>query len=139
MGMLLRRSICIDLIAGLLIGAAMPGLALAEGAQKKKGGGLSYIQFDTLTATIIRPDGRRGVMTVDIGIDAPDAGVHSKVLLWQPRLRATFVQWIVSYAAGLGAGFPPNADYISTCLQREVDRALGRPGAKVLLGAILVN
>ena len=121
------------------MGAAMPGAALAEGAQKKKGGGLSYIQFDTLTATTIRPDGRRGVMTVDIGIDAPDSGLHNKVVLWQPRLRAIFVQWIVSYAAGLGAGAPPNVDYISICLQREVDRALGQPGAKVLLGAILVN
>ena len=134
-----RRTLCLGLIAGLLAGAAMPGAALAEGAQKKKGGGLSYIQSDTLTATIVRPDGRRGVMTVDIGIDAPDSGVHNKVVLWQPRLRAIFVQWIVSYAAGLGAGVPPNADYISICLQREVDRALGRPGAKVLLGAILIN
>jgi len=78
-------------------------------------------------------------MTVDIGIDAPDGGVHNKVVLWQPRLRATFIQWIVSYAAGLGAGAPPNPDYIAICLQREVDRALGQPGAKVLLGAILVN
>jgi len=112
---------------------------MAEGAQKKKGGGLSYVQFDTLTATIFRPDGRRGVMTVDIGIDAPDSGVHAQVVLWQPRLRAAFVQWIVSYAAGLSPGAPPNADYIAVSLQREVDRALGRPGAKVLLGAILVN
>ena len=132
--MLSRRLLCVALIV-----LAAPGVATAEGAQKKKGGGLSYVQFDTLTATIVRPDGRRGVMTVDIGIDAPDSGVHSKVVLWQPRLRADFVQWIVSYAAGLGAGAPPNADYISVCLQREVDQALGRPGAKVLLGAILTN
>jgi hypothetical protein len=137
--MLSRRFLLAVLLAAALPSAALPGAALAEGAQKKKGGGLNYIQFDTLTATIIRPDGRRGVMTVDIGIDAPDAGVHNKVLLWQPSLRAIFVQWIVSYAAGLGAGAPPNPDYISICLQREVDRALGRPGAKVLLGAILVN
>lgn len=137
--MLSRRFLCAVLIAAALPGAALPGIAMAEGAQKKKGGGLSYIQFDTLTATIIRPDGRRGVMTVDVGIDAPDGGVHNKVLLWQPRLRATFVQWIVSYAAGLGPGAPPNADYIAVALQREVDRALGQPGAKVLLGAILVN
>jgi len=116
-----------------------PGAALAEGAQKKKGGGLSYIQFDTLTATIIRQNGRRGVMTVDIGIDVPDGGLHSRALLWQPRLRAAFVQWIVAYAAGLGAGAPPNADYIAASLQREVDRDLGKPGATVLLGAILVN
>ena len=137
--MLSRRALCTALIAAAVPPLAGPGVAAAEGAQKKKGGGLSYVQFDTLTATIVRPDGRRGVMTVDIGIDAPDSGVHSKVVLWQPRLRAAFVQWIVSYAAGLGAGAPPNADYIAISLQREVDRALGVPGAKALLGAILVN
>ena len=103
--MLSRRALCSCLLA-----VAIPGVAVAEGAQKKKGGGLSYVQFDTLTATIIRPDGRRGVMTVDIGIDAPDSGLHSKVILWQPRLRAAFVQWIVSYAAGLSPGAPPNAE-----------------------------
>jgi hypothetical protein len=132
--MLSRRLLCIVLIA-----AAFPAVAAAEGPQKKKGGGLTYVQFDTLTATIIRPDGRRGVMTVDVGIDAPDAGVHNKVVLWQPRLRAAFVQWTVSYAASLSAGAPPNPDYIATALQHEVDRSLGVSGAKVLLGAILVN
>ncbi len=131
--------LCRRLLMTALFALAVPGLAAAEGAQKKKGGGLSYVQLDTLTATIARPDGKRGVMTVDIGIEALDPGVHAKVVLWQPRLRAAFVQWVVTYAAGLNAGAPPNADYIATCLQREVDRDLGQPGAKVLLGAILIN
>ena len=56
-----------------------------------------------------------------------------------PRLRAAYVGWLTSYAAGLSPGQPPDAGYMSTNLQRETDNALGQPGAKLLLGAILVN
>jgi len=137
MGMVSRRAIVTAFAALGLFAAAGP--ALAEPAQKKKGGGLSYIQFDSLTATIIRPNGRRGTMSVDIGIDVPNQALHQRAVLSMPRLRAAFIQWVVSYAAGLGPGQPPDADYMSLTLQRLTDQALGQPGAKVLLGAILVN
>jgi len=135
--MFTRRSILA--VPAALAVSAPAGAALAEGAQKKKGGGLNYIQLDTLTATIIRPNGRRGTMTVDAGVNVPDSGLHDRALQSLPRLRAAYVQWLVSYAAGLGPGQPPDADYMSLNLQRETDRALGRPGAKLLLGAILIN
>src|SRR5690348_2060615 len=48
---------------------AAPDGALAE--ERKKGGGETFIQIQTLTATVIRPDGRRGVMTVESGVDVP--------------------------------------------------------------------
>ena len=136
--MLARRSLCAALTAGFLLSGFSAAVA-DETAQKKKGGGLNYIQFDTLTATIIRPNGRRGVMQVDTGIDVPNAGLHQRAMLSQPRLRAAYIQWLVSYAASLGPGQPPDADYMSLNLQRETDRALGQPGAHLLLGAILVN
>jgi len=135
--MLTRRAIMIGTAALGLLAAA--GARAGEPVQKKKGGGLSYIQLDSLTATIIRSTGRRGTMTVDIGVDVPNASLHQRAVLSMPRLRAAYVQWIVSYAAGLGAGQPPDADYMSLTLQRLTDQALGQPGAKVLLGAILVN
>ena len=118
---------------------AAPGFALAEGTQKKKGGGLNYIQFDSVTATIVRGDGKRGVMMVDMGVDVPNAGLHQRATLSIPRLRAAYVQWLVSYGAGLSPGAPPDADYMARSLQRETDRTLGQPGAHFLLGAILLN
>ena len=135
--MFARRTLLFALAALAL--TARSELASAEPAQKKKGGGLSYIQFDTLTATIIRGNGRRGTMTVDTGIDVPNSGLHQRAMLSQPRLRAAYIQWLTSYAASLGPGQPPDADYISANLQRETDQALGQPGAHLLLGAILLN
>ncbi|HXQ09878.1 MAG TPA: Tat pathway signal protein [Caulobacteraceae bacterium] len=116
-----------------------PAALLAQGAEKKKGGGISYIQFQTLTATIIKNDGRRGVLTVDAGVDVPDAGLRAKVNLVLPRLRAAYVQVLQAYVYSLNPGAPPDPDYLSMTLQRETDRVLGRPGAKLLLGAMLVN
>jgi hypothetical protein len=126
--------------AGLALGAFAPALARAQDkSQRKKGGGASFIQLDTLTATIVRPDGRRGVMTVECGVDVADAALHARAAQSTPRLRAAFSEVVRTYAAGLPPGSPPNADYLSMALQRQTDATLGRPGAKLLLGTILVN
>jgi hypothetical protein len=113
----------------------------AQGADaKKKGGGLSYIQLEPLTATIIRGDGRRGVLTVETGVDIPGNGaLHARADISQPRLRAAYLTVLQAYASGLGPGAPPDADYISRQLQRETDKVLRQPGAKLLLGTILAN
>jgi hypothetical protein len=127
------------LIVAGLAGAFAPGLALAQEATHKKGGGLSFIQLDTLSATIVRADGRRGVMTVECGVDVLDAGLHARAAQSTPLLRAAYAEIVRTYAAGLPPGSPPNADYLSMALQRQTDAVLGRPGAKLLLGTILVN
>jgi hypothetical protein len=127
-----------------VIFAVLVSFSLAHGASaadaKKKGGGLSYIQLEPLTATIIRSDGRRGVLTVETGVDIPGNGaLHARADISQPRLRAAYLGALQAYASGLGAGAPPDADYIARQLQKETDKVLGQPGAKLLLGTILAN
>jgi hypothetical protein len=119
-------------------------LVLATGAHaedaKKRGGGLTYIQLDPLTATIIRGDGHRGALTVETGVDIPsDSGLRARAEASQPRLRAAYLLVLQAYASGLAPGAPPDADYISHALQRETDSVLGKPGARVLLGTMLAN
>ncbi|MBV9993850.1 MAG: Tat pathway signal protein [Caulobacteraceae bacterium] len=117
-----------------------PLAARAEQNEKrKKGGGASYIQIDTLTATILRTDGRRGVMTVEAGIDVPDSGLRARAQALAPRLRAAYDEVVRTYASGLPTGAVPNADYLGRELQRQTDMVLGRPGGRLLLGTILVN
>ena len=117
--------------------AATP--ASAGGGGKKKGGGVSYLQLPPLTAVVARPGGRRGVMTVETGVDVKDPALHERAAASLPRLRAAYVAAVQSHAHGLPAGAAPNADRLSAQLQGETDRVLGRPGAKLLLGTILVN
>jgi hypothetical protein len=128
------------LIVAALAGAFAPALARAQDkAQRKKGGGLSFIQLDSLTATTTRANGRRGVMSVEVGVDVLDASLHARAAQSTPRLQAAFAEVVRIYAAGLPPGAPPNPDYLSMALQRQTDQILGRPGAKLLLGTVLVN
>ena len=133
------------LLAAGLIGLALPGTVLttaataAEGGEKKKGGGDSYIQFPTLTATIIRATGHRGVLTVESGLDVPDPKLFLLASQSGPRLRDAYVRFLEIYAAGLGPAGLPDAEVISVSLQRATDQVLGRAGAHLLLGTIIAN
>jgi hypothetical protein len=137
--MLARRKFCALIAAAPLALAPFGVLAATQTDEKKKGGGISYIQFRTLTATVFRPDGRRGVLTVEAGVDVPDAGLRARADISQPRLRAAYVQFLETYAGGLPPGSPPDADYIARELQAQTNLVLNRPGARLLLGTILIN
>ena len=123
------------LIALSLCLLAMP----AHAGEQKKGGGLTFIQLPPMAAIAFRPDGRRGVLTIETGLDVKDNALRARVQAMTPRLRDAYVSSVQSYARTLGPGVPPNADRISAQLQRDTDRVLGKPGAKLLLGTILVN
>lgn len=119
---------------------ALPSLATAAGGgEKKKSGGGDYVAMQTLLGTTVRAGGRRGVLSVDCGLEVADPVLRKRAEQSVPRLRAAYVQTIQSYAAGLSPRALPNADYIAGALQRQTDAILGRPGAKLLLGAIIAN
>lgn len=133
-----------DLLTLLLLAAApalAPGSAKAgeTGGETKKVGSATYVAMDTLTGATTKANGRRGVLSVECGLDIPDAGLRARAESLLPRLRAAYLQTVLIYAAGLPPDAPPNADFIGRALQRETDAALGRPGARLLLGAILVS
>lgn len=125
------------LAAGLA--AAAPAVAGASAREKKKGGGFTFMQLPTLTSTVVRRDGRRGVLTVEAGLDVPDPYLRARADDSRPRLRAAYVQMLQTYATGLPPGTPPNPDTIGREMQRETDRVLGKPGARLLLGTIIIN
>ena len=117
--------------------ALLPALASAE--EKKKGGGLSYVPIKAVTATILHRDGSRGVITVECGVDVADEKLRALAEMSQPRLRAAYAGFVQNYAASLPAAGVPNADYIAVEMQRITDATLGKKGAKLLLGTILIN
>ena len=133
-----RRLLIAALVAPLAALASTRALANGGGEKKKSGGG-TYLPLNTLLGTTVRANGSRGVLSVDCGLDVPEAGLRTLAEQSVPRLRAAYLQIIQSYAAGLSSGALPNADYIAQALQRQTDTTLGRPGAKLLLGAIIAN
>jgi hypothetical protein len=131
-----------DLIACLAFAGATalaaPALA-AEDKKKKKSGGDDYLPIDPITGTTNKAGGRRGVLSVDCGLQIEDAKLREYADQSMPRLRAAYVQVIQVYAAGLPSGSEPNVDFIVQALQRQTDLILKRPGAKLLVGAVVAN
>jgi len=126
-------------LAAALIGPALAaGAAEASSEGRKKGGGASFLQMPTLTASMARPDGRRGVLTVEAGLDAPGA-LNARVEALKPRLRDGFNAYLARFAAALRPGFAPDADLLARDLQGITDRVVGQKGARLLLGTVLIN
>ena len=134
-GVAMQRRHAIALFAVL----ASPGLLAAGAKEEKPAASGSYVILNSLNATIRRSNGRRGVLTVQAGLDVPDAKLRTKVESVLPRVRAALVQTVQTYATGMTPGAPPNGDALSQALQRETDRVIGQKGAKVLLGTMLIN
>ena len=125
------------LTAATLCAALIASPVLAS--EKKKGGGSAFVQLETAAATVMRPDGGRGVLTVEAGVEVKDAALRERASALKPRLRDAYVAAIQTHVRGLAPGAPPHADRLAGELQRETDRVLGKPGAKLLLGSLILN
>ena len=127
-----RRTFLLTLLA-----LAVPSAALANEGGKKKDES-PYVALKAVTLTIVRTNGRHGAMTIELGLNIPDAGLRELATESQPLLRDAYVRALQPYALRLGPGVAPSAEFITLSLQRETDRVLGRRGARVLLGGVLV-
>ncbi|MGZ3377983.1 MAG: hypothetical protein ACXU8S_15420 [Phenylobacterium sp.] len=123
---------------GVGLGAGAPAWA-GEDKKKKKSGGEDYLPVDAITGTTHKAGGRRGVLSVDCGLQIEDPKLRDYADKSMPRLRAAYVQTIQVYASGMPSGSEPNVDFIVQALQRQTDLILKRPGAKLLIGAVVAN
>jgi len=128
-----------ELLVLIALAGFMPSAVLADEKQKKKSGGENYIPLNPVTATTNKGGGRRGVLSVDCGLEIDDPKLREFADQSLPRLRAAYVQAMEIYAAGLPPGTEPNADLIVQELQRQTNLILKRPGAKLLIGAVVAN
>ena len=120
---------------GLLALAATPARASSGGGSPSTN---SYVRMATVTATTVRPDGRRGVMTVETGIDVPDAALRGRAEQDAPRLRAAYNAVVQRAASALLPGAVPDVNRLSRELQAATNATLGRRGATLLLGTVMV-
>src|SRR3712207_3945694 len=109
----------------LAISAALLGGPVAA-KERKKGGGETFLQMSPMAAIAFRPDGRRGVLSIEAGLDVKDDALRARVEALTPRLRDAYVSSVQSYARTLGPGVAPNADWVAAQLQRETDRVVGK-------------
>lgn len=117
-------------------------IGLSKTAPRKTGGGGGggpnpYVRIPTVTATVMRSGGRRGVFSVEAGVDVADAALRARAEQSAPRLRAAYAEVCQRTALALLPGTPPDIPALSRDLQAATDRVLGRAGARVLLGTVM--
>lgn len=125
-------------LLGLAAVAVAATPASARAAAASSGAANTYLRLPTATANVRRPDGRRGVMTAELGLDVPDAALRARAEQSRPRLTAACAAVIQRMAGGLSPGAPPDIDALGRALQAATDATLGRAGARVLLGTVMV-
>lgn len=102
------------------------------------GGQATYVRLATVTANARRSGGGNAIMTVETGVDVPDAALRTRATQSAPRLRAAYNQVVQQAASAMLPGAPPDIDRLARELQAATDRTLGRAGARVLLGTVMV-
>ena len=111
---------------------------MAKGKSESAAGKDSYIAMNSATGVVPRRDGRRSTLTVEIGIDVPDRTLRERAVLSRPRLTAAYSEVVHRTSRALLPGRVPDVEALATALQAATDRVLGQPGAKVLLGSVIV-
>lgn len=98
----------------------------------------SYLRLPTITANVMRSGGRRGVMTVETGVDTPNAALRTRVAQSAPRLRAAYAAVVQQSANTLLPGAPPDVERLVAQLQAATNTVMGRAGARLLIGTVMV-
>ena len=120
-------------LAAVAASAAAAPVKASEGAAQA-----SYLRLPTFTANVTRSGGRRGVMTVETGVDTPDAALRTRVAQSAPRLRAAYAAVVQTSSNSLLPGAPPDVERLVAQLQAATDRVVGRAGARLLIGTVMV-
>jgi len=124
-----------------LLGLAVVATAASTSARASSGGAApsadTYIRLPVITASILQANGRRGVLTIETGVDVPDAALRTRAQQSAPRLRAAYNTAAQRFANGLRPGVVPDIDQLSAQLQAATNATLGRPGARLLLGTVM--
>ena len=121
-----------------VLACAVP-VAANEAPAKGTASAGHYLPFPGVTASVRTNAARRAVLAMDATLDVPDATLRGRAQGLGPRLRAAYAQALMVYAGGLPPGRPLDPEYLGREMQRQTDMVLGKPGAKFLIGSLLVN
>lgn len=138
-------ALAMTLICGPALAAGAPDAPPAgESAQSRSGRAIthvdSYVPLDPILAAVQADMRLRGVMHIELGLDAQDHRLRRRIEQRMPYLRNAYNSAIAVYTGvHYRFGEVPDPDMIARLLQRATDETLGEGGATVLIGMIMVN
>lgn len=100
----------------------------------------SYVPLPSINTASSGGRGMSGMLSVDFGLDIPDAALRARTVSMQPRLMDALRTAVSEYAlTRIRAGAPPDPDQLAMMAQAAADRTVGRPGVKVLITNLMLN
>jgi len=131
-----RLSLILGLAALLAAATARAGEA-SESAESSQS---PYFAVDPIPISIIRDGSGRGMLVVEIGIDAGTLDERKKAEEVMPRLTDLYIQVLNLYASrDLVLHHSPDAEVIKKRLQQATDEILGEKKGVVLLRQLMVR
>ena len=123
--------------------AAVAVSASATPTSASSGGGgsapqASFTRLPTVTGSVTGANGRRAIMSVELGLDVPDAALRTRATQSAPRLRAAYNTVVQRVAATTLPGMAPDVERLVAQLQAATNTTLGRAGARLLIGTVMV-
>lgn len=125
-----------------LLGLAAVAVSVPPAAAASGGGGAApqatFMRLPTATGSVSGANGRRAVMSVEIGLDVADAALRTRATQSAPRLRAAYNTVVQRVASTTLPGMAPDVERLVAQLQAATNATLGRAGARLLIGTVLV-
>ncbi|MBR9825143.1 MAG: flagellar basal body-associated FliL family protein [Alphaproteobacteria bacterium] len=135
--------LCLALVFGLSATAfAAPPPAQSEDTSRHRSltSSDSYMPLPPLTATVQANRRARGLLQIEAGLEVEDTDLRDRIDRLMPRLRNAYVTALSVYTGMYYQyGEVPDADRIAALLQEATDMTLGRDGAEVLIGMIIIH
>ena len=118
-------------------GSSSPGLP--DPFAKKVTGSPNYVSMFGIRASVADGFSVAAFLSVDAGLDVPDAKVRKKVVAIRPRIMDALRRAVASYAnLGYELGYPPNLEMMRARMQKAVDAQIGPGEAQVVLASVIV-
>lgn len=100
----------------------------------------SFVTLAPLSIPIIQRAKVYGFLQMEITLDVPDPDLNKYATAVFPRLRDAYLRNMNVYASNhIRIGRVPDIEGIRQTLQAVTDHTLGRPGARVLFGQIMIQ
>jgi len=129
------------LVCGLAVLCAAPAaIASPEAKEDAESSQSPYLALDPIPVPIIRDGAGRGMLIVEVGIDAGSLDERKETERLMPRLTDLYIQVLNLYASrDLALNHSPDAEIIRTRLQQATDQILGAKKGIVLFRQLLVR
>ncbi|WP_374598493.1 Tat pathway signal protein [Brevundimonas sp.] len=126
-----------------LLGLAAVAVSVPSAAAASGGGGgaapqATFMRLPTITGSVSGASGRRAVMSVEVGLDVQDAALRTRATQSAPRLRAAYNTVVQRVASTTLPGMAPDVERLVAELQAATNATLGRAGARLLIGTVMV-